>query len=82
MLEETFDDVQASADDPPADVVPGAGGDQPPEPSRVSHPQPGDPPAAVRGANQTLSDPPGNAADDGTPRWDPRTQTAEQREGG
>ncbi|MBX3030973.1 MAG: hypothetical protein KF809_12500 [Chloroflexi bacterium] len=45
-------------------------------------PQPGDPPPSVRGVAQELVDPPGDAADDGVRRWDPRTVRAPQREGG
>jgi hypothetical protein len=44
--------------------------------------EPGDPPPSVRGVAQELVDPPGDAADDGVRRWDPRTVRAPQREGG
>ncbi len=74
----------------PGPVDPAAGSDVAPEPyaeplpqlPRDPRPEPGDPPAAVRGTAQTLADPPGDAADDGSRRWDPRTQSADQREGG
>jgi hypothetical protein len=52
------------------------------QPPRDPEPEPGDPPTTVRGARQTLGDPPGDAADDGARRWDPRTQVTDQREGG
>jgi hypothetical protein len=53
-----------------------------PQTPRDPRPEPGDPPAAVRGNAQALIDPLGDAADDGSPRWDPRTQSTDQREGG
>lgn len=49
---------------------------------RPVDPMAGDPPDAVRGAAQTMVDPPGDIADDGTLRWDPRTVRAPTREGG
>jgi hypothetical protein len=52
-----------------------------PQTPRDPRPEPGDPPPAVRGA-QALVDPLGDAADDGSRRWDPRTQSTDQREGG
>lgn len=51
-------------------------------PARPVDPLAGDPPDAVRGAAQTLVDPPGDIADDETLRWDPRTVRAPTREGG
>lgn len=72
---------EAGADGPAPDPAPHI--DQLRAPPRDhAHPEPGDPPSAVRGARQALADPPGDAADDGTRRWDPRTQTTGQREGG
>ncbi len=53
-----------------------------PQVPRDPAPEPGDPPPAVRGAAQELADPPGDAADDGEKRWDPRTLYAREREGG
>jgi len=53
-----------------------------PQPPRVPEPEPGDPSASVRGPSQDLTDPPGDAAEDGSRRWDPRTQVTDQREGG
>jgi hypothetical protein len=52
------------------------------KPARPVDPLAGDPPDAVRGAAQTLVDPPGDVADDETLRWDPRTVKAPTREGG
>ncbi len=49
---------------------------------RDPQPEPGDPPATVRGTIQGIVDPPGDAADDGSRRWDPRTARTDQREGG
>lgn len=49
---------------------------------RPIEPLAGDPPDAVRGAAQTIVDPPGDIADDETLRWDPRTVRAPTREGG
>lgn len=49
---------------------------------RPVDPLAGDPPDAVRGAAQTMVDPPGDIADDETLRWDPRTVRAPTREGG
>ena len=53
-----------------------------PQAPRDPRPEPGDPPAAVRGPSQALKDAPGDAADDGSKRWDPRTQVTDQQEGG
>jgi hypothetical protein len=52
-----------------------------PRAARPVDPLAGDPPEAVRGAAQTLVDPPGDIADDETLRWDPRTVRAPTREG-
>jgi hypothetical protein len=53
-----------------------------PEAERPLRPEQGDPPDAVRGPAQSLVDPVGDIADDGTLRWDPRTVRAPTREGG
>ena len=53
-----------------------------PQTPRDPRPEPGDPPARVRGDAQSIVDPVGDSADDGSRRWDPRTQTTDQREGG
>lgn len=53
-----------------------------PQEPRDPSPEPGDPPPFIRGTTQGLSDPPGDAADDGSQRWDPRTAATDQREGG
>ena len=50
-----------------------------PEPA---NPGAGDPPDSVRGSAQEMVDPVGDAADDDTQRWDPRTVDAPSREGG
>lgn len=63
---------------PLADTAEGHGSDA----RRDGTLEPGDPPLSVRGVAQELVDPPGDAADDGVPRWDPRTVRAPQREGG
>jgi hypothetical protein len=53
-----------------------------PQLPRDPSPEPGDPPPSVRGTSQVLKDPPGDAADDGSKRWDPRTAATDQRDGG
>jgi len=53
-----------------------------PSDTRPEDPTVGDPPDSVRGSAQELVDPVGEAADDDTPRWDPRTVDAPSREGG
>jgi hypothetical protein len=56
--------------------------DKLPQAPRDPRPEPGDPPAAVRGPSQVVKDPSGDAADDGSRRWDPRTSVTDQQEGG
>jgi|GEM_PF-6247628 len=73
----TFPDIAAEAD---AELD--AYAERLPQVPRDPSPEPGDPPPFIRGTSQGLSDPPGDAADDGSKRWDPRTAATDQREGG
>lgn len=71
LEEQVGEDLDLPTDQPDAEDLPEA-----PDPDA------GDPPDAIRGPAQSLVDPVGDAADDDTLRWDPRTARAPTREGG